>query len=236
MFVAVIRSCTGALAALLLAAALPSSAAQAQARHEENTDPPVLRSFYWFRYVAGSDLREACQAGATLRIRAVYNALYNDQVRTYDIERRADGTYRFAARVFADLGAIGSVTISQPADIVSPWNPHRSERSLAPGDFQRLLSALNDSAAFGPPPKGLELPSNDFWWTVASCREGRWGFQAYHFPTDHFARVRFADVLFALDGTGVAPNLPRALPPAEFRGERTRNWRLAVGANGLRDY
>ena len=55
------------------------------------------------------------------------------------------------------------------------------------------MGLLEASAAFGPPRDGLRLPDNDFWWTVASCRDGVWGFQAYHYPTDGFANVKFAE-------------------------------------------
>jgi hypothetical protein len=224
----------GALVAVVLA--VPAMPAAAQTRYEGMTDPPILRSLYWFRYVAGRDIRDLCVPGSPLRLRVVYNALFNDQVRTYDIERRPDGTARIMARAYVDIGNVSQIGVSRLGDLMAPWEPKRSERVLAPAELARLMHALQDSAAFGPPPRGLELPSNDFWWTVASCRDGRWGFQAYHHPTDGFARIRFADVLYAFDGTGVRPSAPRRLEPAEFRGERTRNWRLAVGADGLRDY
>jgi hypothetical protein len=225
-------------AVILLVGALggPATTASAQTRYEGMTDPPIVRSLYWFRYVAGRDIRDLCVPGSPLRVRLVYNALFNDHVRTYDIERRPDGSARMMARAYVDIGNVGQIGVSRLGDLAAPWEPKRAERILAPAEFGRLMQALQDSSAFGPPPRGLELPSNDFWWTVASCRDGRWGFQAYHHPTDGFARVRFTDVLYALDGTGVRPSVPRRLEPAEFRGERTRNWRLAVGADGLRDY
>ena len=70
---------------------------------------------------------------------------------------------------------------------------------MTPRETRDLMGLLQASAAFGPPRDGLRLPDNDFWWTVASCRNGVWGFQAYHYPTDQFANVKFAEKLFALD-------------------------------------
>jgi len=105
------------------------------------------------------------------------------------------------------------------------------------------MGLLQASAAFGPPRDGLRLPDNDFWWTIASCRNGVWGFQAYHYPTDRFANVRFAEKLFALDNVGIAVNRPRNLEPAELRRdpnmlrpgrERADRWMLVVGKDGLR--
>jgi hypothetical protein len=90
----------------------------------------------------------------------------------------------------------------------------------------------------------MKLPDNDFWWTVASCRNGQWGFQAYHYPTDGFANVRFAEKLFALDNVPIAVNRPRKLEPAELRRDwnapagreftRLNRWMLVVGTDGLR--
>jgi hypothetical protein len=105
------------------------------------------------------------------------------------------------------------------------------------------MGLFQASAAFGPPRDGLRLPDNDFWWTVASCRNGVWGFQAYHYPTDRFANVRFAEKLFGLDNVGIAVNRPRNLEPAELRRdpimlrpgrERADRWMLVVGKDGLR--
>ena len=225
-----------AAAAACAVAGLAPLGAAAQSRFEGMVDPPILRSFYWFRYVAGRDIRDECRPGTPLRLRAVYNAQFNDQVRSYDAEQIAGSGLRLTSRVYVDIGSVSSVSISQIDDLTAPWRPKKSERLLNAPETARLMQALADSGGFGPPPKGRELPSNDYWWTVASCRDGRWGFQAYHHPSDGFARVRFAELLFAADGTGVPVAQPRKLPPAEFRGERTRNWRLAVGADGLRDY
>lgn len=226
-----------AIAAAALVSVLPAPGpTQAQTRLEQKTDPPILRSLNWFRYVAGADIRAECRPGAADRMRLVYNALWREQVRTYDIVVRPDGSAHLSTRVFVDIGNVGEIFVSDPADLLGPWKAKRAEREVSSAERARLDAAFTESAAFGPPPRGRELPSNDFWWTVASCRAGVWGFQAYHHPSDGFARVKFAEPLFALDGTGVRVNPPRRLEPAEFRGERTQNWRLAVGQDRLRDY
>ena len=104
------------------------------------------------------------------------------------------------------------------------------------------MGLLQASNAFGPPRDGLRLPDVDFWWTVASCRAGVWGFQAYHCPTDGFATVGFASKLFALDTVPVPVNPPRKLEPAELRRNwnappnhwKANQWTLTVGKDGLR--
>ena len=54
------------------------------------TDNPVVRRATWFSYLDGTDLRTACGEGASDRFRLVYNARYEQQVRSYEIT--ADGT------------------------------------------------------------------------------------------------------------------------------------------------
>ena len=104
------------------------------------------------------------------------------------------------------------------------------------------MALFQASAAFGPPRDGLRLPDIDFWWTVASCRDGVWGFQAYHYPTDGFANVKFAQKLFSFDTVPVPVNPPRKLVPAELRRDpnapvnrmKANRWTLVVGKDGLR--
>ncbi len=87
---------------------------------------------------------------------------------------------------------ITNMLISKPRDVFAPWSmkrrPADPERRRDPGTRWGCSKA---SRAFGPPRDGLRLPDIDFWWTVASCRNGVWGFQAYHYPTDGFANVKF---------------------------------------------
>ncbi len=120
----------------------------------------------------------------------------------------------------------------------------RAERILRPEETRELMGLLQASAAFGPPRDGMKLPDVDFWWTVASCRDGVWGFQAYHHPTDGFANVKFAQQLFAWDAVPVPVNPPRKLVPAELRRDPTappnhmkaNQWTLPVDKDGLRPH
>jgi hypothetical protein len=228
---------------------MTSWTALGQTRYEPKVDNPLTRSFYWFRYVAGTDIRERCAAGGINHIRLVYNAIWNEQVRAYDVSLQGANGANLVTRVLVNLGDVSYIELRDVGGLLDPWRGKRAETQLSAAEVARLAGALEQSGGFGPPPAGVELYSNDYWWTVASCRKGRWGFAAYHYPTDKFARVRFTDVLFAADKTGVPVAQPRDLPPAIFRGdaidgdptgrgnrERNRPWRLAVGRDGLRDY
>jgi hypothetical protein len=219
--------------------ASPFSSAVAQ-RADRNVDMPVVRSFTWFGYVGGVDIRSTCQPGGRSRVRLVYNALSEEQVRTYELFLQPDGTAGLNIGVLADQGVVASVTVTE-SEVANPWRMKKGQRLLDAAQTRELMALLQESAAFGPPRDGLRLPDNDFWWTVASCRNGVWGFQAYHFPTDGFSNVKFAEKLFALDNVPVAVNRPRRLEPAELRRDpyyvrrgRADRWMLVVGKDGLR--
>lgn len=214
-------------------------------RLDRAVEQPVVRSLNWFSYVAADDVRAACWPGGRNRLRIIYNALWEEQVRSYEIVLQPDGTAGLNIGVLADQApstVVSNVTISELGDVMGPWRMRRGQRLLDGSQTRDLMGALQASLAFGPPRDGLRLPDNDFWWTVASCRDGVWGYQAYHYPTDRFANVKFAESLFALDNVGVAVNRPRNLEPAELRRdpnlrpgrERADRWMLVVGKDGLR--
>jgi hypothetical protein len=239
------RSLPAVAVALVLAVAAGAAAPNAWAqRVDRNVDQPVVRSVSWFGFVGGDDVRAACQPGTRSHIRLIYNALWAEQVRAYDLFLQPDGTAGLNVGVLADQGNVATLSISSGADITNPWRMKKGQRLLNVVETRDLMGALQASAAFGPPRDGLRLPDNDFWWAVSSCRDGVWGFQAYHYPTDGFANVRFADRLWSFDEVRVPINKPRTLEPAEFRRDdfdrhsaqrgRGDRWMLVVGKDGLR--
>jgi len=230
------------LAATTLFAAAPASAQ----RPDRNVEKPIVRSFHWFDFVAADDIRAACVRGGRNRLRLIYNALWEEQVRAYDIFLQPDGTAGMNIGVLEGQGnvttGITNMLISNPSDIFVPWSMKGGQRLLSADETRELIGLLEQSHAFGPPRDGMRLPDNDFWWTVASCRNGVWGFQAYHYPTDGFANVKFSARLFSWDRVPVPVNPPRKLEPAELRRDmnapihraRADRWMLVVGKDGLR--
>jgi hypothetical protein len=231
------RVFAAAVALILLA----GSTAFAQ-RADRNVDLPIVRSFHWFDYVGGDDIRQTCGKDGRNRLRLVYNAIYDEQVRTYEIFLQPDGTAGLSMGVLANQGNVANLLVADPGDVLNPWRMRRGERILSADETRELVGLLQASAAFGPPRDGLRLPDVDFWWTVASCRSGVWGFQAYHYPTDGFANVKFAARLFAWDTVPIPVNPPRKLVPAELRRDpnapvnhmKANQWTLTVGKDGLR--
>ena len=180
----------------LALAASPMASAQ---RPDRYVDPPIVRSFNWFSYVGGDDIRANCGKDGRNRMRLIYNAIYSEQVRTYEIFLQPDGTAGLGIGVLADQGVVSNLLMHNGGDVAEAVE-HEARRAHpdAPAETRELMALLQASAAFGPPRDGLRLPDVDFWWTVASCRDGVWGFQAYHYPTDGFANVKFAQKLFSL--------------------------------------
>ena len=165
-------------------------------------DNPVVRKFSWFSYLNGDDLRPHCTAGAPDRLRMVYNAVYQRQVRAYDLvalEAPADGE---AARLIASVTSEANLREMEldPAapDLLAPWRAKGSETRLRPEDLDRLRAALVDSGVTGPSAIGLELDSEGFYWLVAGCLEGQWRFTGYRWPSDAFDGLTFDDYVAGL--------------------------------------
>jgi hypothetical protein len=114
-----------------------------------------------------------------------------------------------------------------------------SHARLSADAMSALQAALADSGVFSSGPAGLRMASEQFYWTSAACRDGQFHFNAWLYPSDRFAQLRFPAVLLDHDQTGVAPNPPRQVVPLEAGRVRTRDgdptirFLLQVGANGL---
>src|SRR5687768_8929927 len=78
-------------------------------------EAPIGRSFYWFRYIGGADIRDSCAAGSPDRTRIVYNAVWGEQVRIYDIVGP-----RMTSRVLTDMSVGLGLEISSAGDLLGP--------------------------------------------------------------------------------------------------------------------
>lgn len=216
---------------ILIALALLLSLPNLQSATAQPVDDVFLRSFYWFRFVGGKDVREYCQTGQGDYYRLVYNAIAREQIRTYDVKYPRGGAAELTIRVIGPA-AVNVINISEFTDILGPWRGYKLVRTMAAADVARLAEQLGQSGAFGPLQVGFEAPSNDFYWAVASCRGGQFYFHVFHYPSDGFRSVQFEKTLFALDQSGIPFNAPRDLPPSRFRGDPNYVWRLKVGQDG----
>lgn len=176
------------------------------------TAGPLARTAGWFDYLGGGDIRAACRRNGTERYRAVYNAVYSEQVRTYDIVLpRAGETSVLVARVFQ-----GTVVIDRDPDPGKGIVGTRARTFLSAEQTSAIQAAFVAAGAFQPGRDRLFLRSDTFYWTVATCSGGRFNFRAFKAPPDELSRLAFAQALFRVDETGAAVRQPR-LTPADRR-------------------
>ncbi len=195
-------------------------------------DSPLLRSFYWFRFVGGDDLKKACANGAPDIYRLIYNATWRQQVRAYDVETRPDGTGHMTIRILGPA-VLNNIEISEPSGILDPWRGQRAVVELSRDQVAAVRAAIESSGGFAFPTRKFEIPSNDYYWAVSACRAGQFTSTAYLYELDKFKAVHFDTLMFSLDTTGVPVNPVKDLPPSSFRGDQNQVWRLRVGQHGI---
>ena len=189
-------------------------------------DNPVAGSLTWFSYVGAEDIRDTCARGAPDRYRFVYNGLYRHHVRTYDVVATGAGgpaTLRARAREPANLAQ--GITLSDP---FGPWRGKTAGSPLTAQDLGRLRQLLEKDGFFEPGPRGLRLPSEEFYWVASACVGGRFVVNAWRYPSDRFARLGFPRFLLERDRTGV--DFYRARP----EDERPDGYRGAPGDDDIR--
>lgn len=191
------------------------------------------RKVYWFSYVAGDDIHKTCAPGTPDRFRLIYNGIYDQQVRLYDI----DGLQRVLSVSVSRPTSLFRLTVSGD-DPLAAWIAARSQAQLSPADYDRLMAAFTQSGLFAPPPVGLDLPARSYFWTAAFCHDGHFGFTAWRYPSDGFAHINFDKILFAFDRTGQALAAPGPIPldpvwESERAQGQVEDFTLTVGRAGL---
>lgn len=181
-----------AVAAALLCAVLSACAAAGPVQD------PVARNLTWFSYLAGEDIRAVCGPGASDRYRFVYNAVWGEQTRTYDVSARPGGGGIQVSRVFGSANLLSF----DPLDPQGPWRGQRSEAQLDPQGMARVARLLPGEEAARP---GTWLRSEDYYWVASACEDGRFILQAWDSDVRAFDDLPFLKVLSPADRSGVAP-------------------------------
>lgn len=195
-------------------------------------DNPVSRSFAWFSYLNADDLRKSCQTGGPDRFRVVYNGVWQEQVRSYDLTAGPGGA-DFKAQVRGEADFARPIPLD---DLLSPWRPKTVRKRIGGNELARLRAALQDSGFYAPVPQGTRVRSWGFFWVAASCEGGRFRFNAWSYPSKRFERVTLARVLGALDGTGIAFNDPRDTERPDWDEDRhVDRYELVVRGDGFAD-
>lgn len=190
---------------------------------------PILRKAQWNATAGGEDLREGCAAGRPSRWRLVYNAVWEEQVRVYEIERLPAGEgARLVATVIQGAPRVLQAYLmrlgGQPGTRVA-------ESRLSGPQLSALLRAMDEAGFARRPEDGTKLASGDFYWLASACADGAWHLNAWRRGDPGFQRLGFDELLFALDQTGVEPNRPRGIDPSRRALEAGE----PVGGRGSRD-
>lgn len=198
------------------------------------TDNAIAQSLTWFSYLDAGDLRRGCVPGGGERYRIAHNGNYSEQIRAYDVTAAAGGGGQMTARVRGATGRLNDFEIGDP---LRSWRGEQRQVALSPADMAALRAALDSSGAFQPAPVGLRLNSKAFYWIVAGCRDGRFSYHAWEWPSPGYDRLTFPQFLASRDGSGIALRPPQPRQPdfpisQDSRTER-QEFQLRVGENGL---
>lgn len=209
------------------------------------TDNPIIRNFTWDRYVGGDDIARSCAPGQPGRYRLVYNAVEEQQRRNYDLTALPEGGAMLEAQVVGPAVLNDSRRGISVADPMRPWRGDNSLYRLTAAELGRVVAALQAAGFEQPAPEGLELRGDSFFWTASACRNGKFHFHAWSWPSPEFDRmaVPLLETLLAFDRTGVEAQRPYAvaLPPySSYFSARDPDAvpkvpsRFIVAKNGLR--
>jgi hypothetical protein len=182
-------------------------------------DNPVERKLTWFSYLDAADIRSSCAAAGPDQYRIVYNGQYYDQVRSYEAIGGSSPSLSVRAR-----GASGNLTemgFGSFEELLGPWGFRKSEVSLSTTEWASLRDLLHRSGYAAGSQAGLRLNSQEFYWLVAGCQDGRFSLNAWADkpranPLTHTA---FLDFLLKHDATGVGYRPPHPVTYAEMRGD-----------------
>ncbi|MFD2206218.1 hypothetical protein [Kiloniella antarctica] len=204
--------------------------------YQGNIDKPYTQKATWFSYVGGDDIRARCAPGVT-EYRFIYNAVYDEQLRTYEIKGTPGGAAEMTSRVQVGSGLKSNeISISLPLAQFG-WN--KSVTNLSISDMAELELGLKETGAGEPITKGARLRSDDFYWVSALCYDGAFVFNGWKDVEDGFEHLSFMPFLLAHDETGIEVNSFRdvgtenAARMGQSKAERQKHFNLEVGNNGL---
>ena len=201
-------------------------------------EQPAIRKFTWFSYIAGEDIKNKCISGSKTKYRFVYNGIYNEQVRTYDINQISPDRYNIKISVTeeADISSF-SLDLQNP-DLFKPWKPKFSVTNVSAQDIGILKQTLKDIGFFDSLPPKEKLSSINFYWIISTCIDGSFNQNAYYWPDKKFKKAEFPGLLSAWDFTGIPVNPPRVTSNLSIYGttdekSHRNHFNIEFGSNGL---
>jgi hypothetical protein len=200
---------------------------------------PVSRNVSWFDYVGGESLKAACGPGGSTRLRFVYNGIYDQQIRSYDVRVLRQGrSAALSAWTRGDGDLTKGVVLT---NLLSPWQGTRVESVMNAQAVSDLRAALVKDRFASFKPVGLRLPSNEFYWVAVGCIDGRFHANAWMYPSDRFKNLTFPGILLANDRTGIEfrksrPVNQREDDPTRHEGDRNPSdsaFQMQLGPDGF---
>lgn len=200
------------------------------------TTEPFSRTAQWFSYLNGDDLRRDCQPGAPDRARIVYNAVWGEQVRTYDLRPDGAGRYQLDSRVFGGL-RIDHFRLDDPLAV---GRGRSASRALTNAQALSLIQGLEQAGLGQPTPAGQFLWSDTYYWVATVCEGGRIRFQAWPEEREGAVARALLPRLRELDQNEVGFARPPAVTVVR-RGQNNvgpamdgnENFSLQIGRDGL---
>jgi hypothetical protein len=187
-------------------------------------DDPVARKLSWFSYIKGDDVRARCEPGMPDQFRFVYNGIYVEQVRTYDIEPSPLPNHmRMTIRVTEKANLAEIALDPANPDFMKPWRPKTAVVDLPAAEVERLKRALMADGFSSRPAPARSISSIEFYWAVSACLDGQFKLNAYVWPSRPFDEAAFPKLLFGWDMTEVAINRPRKADTLDVYGTTEPN-------------
>lgn len=160
---------------------------------------PIERSLTWFSFLAGDDIRAACRAGGPDHYRFVYNAIYQVQIRAYELTPVPGGA-NLTVRARGRSGLVRKFSFDRP---FGPWELVQSEAQLDNATAAQIVEAFAQAVAVSPPSAGQLLDSNEYYWLVASCSNSNFALNAFVDPKVDINSLVFPKLLLAHDDSGI---------------------------------
>jgi hypothetical protein len=163
---------------------------------------PIVGRLSWFAYLGGEDIRDACKPGTPARYRFVYNAVYDEQVRTYELTRTPTG-----AALQVRVPPAGIAVVEFRAAAADVWNVRRETSATLDIPTYLAIARQLEADGFGAATTtGQNFPSWDYYWIVSACADGKFHINGWRNGSPGFAALRFPALLFAQDKTEIPVN------------------------------
>lgn len=206
--------------------------------YKGGVEHPVIRKFAWFSYIEADDIRAKCSKSLHSQFRFVYNGVYNEQVRTYDIYKVEKDRYEIKINVTEEVD-VSSISFDPEDPILfQSWRPKKSVTNVAVKEIYILERTLRNMDFFDSPPPVVNIRSIDFYWVVSACVDQKFSQNAYIWPKENFKNAVFPKLLSIWDFTDIPINPPRETSNFSIYGttetkDFKNDFNLKFGRDGL---